>query len=110
MGVACHGFFLITQQLSSTAPAEDAFREKVTAVSWRVRELGVEVLDEAGARALAADSDPGVGRPAAGGDLEVDCVRYESLRKLKFLVPLVSSWQSPPTSRARRPTSRRSWP
>ncbi|WP_055563442.1 ABC transporter ATP-binding protein [Streptomyces atriruber] len=29
---------------------------------------------------------PGPGRPAAGGDLEVDCVRYGSLRKLKFTV------------------------
>ncbi|OAH12008.1 ABC transporter ATP-binding protein [Streptomyces jeddahensis] len=30
---------------------------------------------------------PGVERPAAGGDLEIDCVRYGSLRKLKFQVP-----------------------
>ncbi|MGN9845272.1 ABC transporter ATP-binding protein [Nonomuraea sp. H19] len=29
---------------------------------------------------------PGRERPAAGGDLEVDCVRYGSLRKLKFQV------------------------
>ncbi|WP_030675099.1 ABC transporter ATP-binding protein [Streptomyces sp. NRRL B-1347] len=29
---------------------------------------------------------PGSGRPAPGGDLEVDCVRYGSLRKLKFQV------------------------
>ncbi|MEV0441257.1 ABC transporter ATP-binding protein [Streptomyces spectabilis] len=29
---------------------------------------------------------PGPGRPAPGGDLEVDCVRYGSLRKLKFQV------------------------
>ncbi|MET8683362.1 ABC transporter ATP-binding protein [Streptomyces sp. NPDC004732] len=31
-------------------------------------------------------TEPGPGRPAAGGDLEVDCVRYGSLRKLKFTV------------------------
>ncbi|GGV29458.1 ABC transporter ATP-binding protein [Streptomyces spectabilis] len=31
-------------------------------------------------------STPGPGRPAPGGDLEVDCVRYGSLRKLKFQV------------------------
>lgn len=30
---------------------------------------------------------PGTQRPAAGGGLEVDCVRYGSLRKLKFEVP-----------------------
>ncbi|MVO89498.1 ATP-binding cassette domain-containing protein [Streptomyces sp. p1417] len=30
---------------------------------------------------------PGPERPAAGGDLEVDCVRHGSLRKLKFKVP-----------------------
>ncbi|MYV99560.1 ABC transporter ATP-binding protein [Streptomyces sp. SID3343] len=30
---------------------------------------------------------PSVARPTPGGDLEVDCVRYESLRKLKFVVP-----------------------
>ncbi|MGW6972655.1 ABC transporter ATP-binding protein [Streptomyces sp. NPDC054952] len=29
----------------------------------------------------------GTARPAPGGDLEVDCVRYESLRGLKFRVP-----------------------
>ncbi|TMR25667.1 ABC transporter ATP-binding protein [Nonomuraea turkmeniaca] len=29
---------------------------------------------------------PGPGRPAVGGDLEIDCVRYGSLRKLKFQV------------------------
>ncbi|MEW2524299.1 ABC transporter ATP-binding protein [Streptomyces sp. NPDC047071] len=29
---------------------------------------------------------PGPGRPAPGGDLEVDCVRHGSLRKLKFQV------------------------
>ncbi|MET8176855.1 ABC transporter ATP-binding protein [Streptomyces clavifer] len=29
---------------------------------------------------------PGTERPAAGGDLEIDCVRYGSLRKLKFQV------------------------
>ncbi|MBH1938649.1 ABC transporter ATP-binding protein [Streptomyces sp. AV19] len=29
---------------------------------------------------------PGPGRPAAGGDLEVDCVRYGSLSRLKFRV------------------------
>ncbi|MEQ4724357.1 ABC transporter ATP-binding protein [Nonomuraea sp. B19D2] len=29
---------------------------------------------------------PGRDRPSAGGDLEVDCVRYGSLRKLKFQV------------------------
>ncbi|MET7368178.1 ABC transporter ATP-binding protein [Streptomyces sp. NPDC005566] len=29
---------------------------------------------------------PGPERPAAGGDLEIDCVRYGSLRKLKFQV------------------------
>ncbi|MER5892487.1 ABC transporter ATP-binding protein [Streptomyces sp. NPDC001876] len=30
---------------------------------------------------------PGPERPAAGGDLEIDCVRYGTLRKLKFQVP-----------------------
>ncbi|MFH8989561.1 ABC transporter ATP-binding protein [Streptomyces sp. NPDC017940] len=30
---------------------------------------------------------PGPERPAAGGDLEVDCVRHGGLRKLKFKVP-----------------------
>ncbi|WP_406388037.1 ABC transporter ATP-binding protein [Streptomyces sp. NBC_00887] len=30
---------------------------------------------------------PGPERPAAGGDLEIDCVRYGTLRKLKFRVP-----------------------
>lgn len=30
---------------------------------------------------------PGPERPAAGGDLEVDCVRYGVLRQLKFQVP-----------------------
>ncbi|MEV0777124.1 ABC transporter ATP-binding protein [Streptomyces sp. NPDC050433] len=30
---------------------------------------------------------PGPERPAAGGDLEVDCVRYGSLNRLKFGVP-----------------------
>ncbi|MFH9488327.1 ABC transporter ATP-binding protein [Streptomyces halstedii] len=30
---------------------------------------------------------PGTGLPAAGGDLEIDCVRYGSLRELKFRVP-----------------------
>lgn len=30
---------------------------------------------------------PGTGRPAAGGDLEVDHVRHGTLRKLKFVVP-----------------------
>ena len=29
---------------------------------------------------------PGPERPAAGGDLEIDCVRHESLRELKFQV------------------------
>ncbi|MDX3061833.1 MULTISPECIES: ABC transporter ATP-binding protein [Streptomyces] len=29
---------------------------------------------------------PGTERPAAGGDLEIDCVRYGALRKLKFQV------------------------
>ncbi|AXI80193.1 ABC transporter ATP-binding protein [Peterkaempfera bronchialis] len=29
---------------------------------------------------------PGQGSPAAGGDLEIDCVRYGSLRKLRFKV------------------------
>ncbi|MEU6125697.1 ABC transporter ATP-binding protein [Streptomyces sp. NPDC047123] len=31
-------------------------------------------------------TSPGPGRPAPGGDLEIDCVRYGSLRKLKFTV------------------------
>ncbi|WP_409238952.1 ABC transporter ATP-binding protein [Streptomyces sp. PA5.6] len=31
-------------------------------------------------------TEPGPGRPAAGGDLEIDCVRYGSLRELKFTV------------------------
>ncbi|MEU0697042.1 ABC transporter ATP-binding protein [Streptomyces niveus] len=30
---------------------------------------------------------PGTERPAPGGDLEVDCVRYGALRQLKFQVP-----------------------
>lgn len=30
---------------------------------------------------------PGTERPAPGGDLEVDCVRYGTLRQLKFRVP-----------------------
>ncbi|MER5486223.1 ABC transporter ATP-binding protein [Streptomyces sp. NPDC002812] len=30
---------------------------------------------------------PGTARPAPGGDLEIDCVRYESLQGLKFHVP-----------------------
>ncbi|MFD9406541.1 ABC transporter ATP-binding protein [Streptomyces sp. NPDC059989] len=30
---------------------------------------------------------PGPQRPAAGGDLEIDCVRYGALRALKFQVP-----------------------
>ncbi|KDQ70980.1 ABC transporter ATP-binding protein [Streptomyces halstedii] len=30
---------------------------------------------------------PGTERPAPGGDLEIDCVRYGSLRELKFRVP-----------------------
>ncbi|MFD7971366.1 ABC transporter ATP-binding protein [Streptomyces clavifer] len=29
---------------------------------------------------------PGTERPAAGGDLEIDCIRYGALRKLKFQV------------------------
>lgn len=32
-------------------------------------------------------SAPGPHRPAAGGDLQIDCVRYGSLRKLEFTVP-----------------------
>ncbi|MEW2393845.1 ABC transporter ATP-binding protein [Streptomyces venezuelae] len=31
-------------------------------------------------------TDPGAGRPAPGGDLEIDSVRYGSLRELKFTV------------------------
>ncbi|QES44263.1 ABC transporter [Streptomyces venezuelae] len=31
-------------------------------------------------------TEPGRGRPAAGGGLEIDCVRYGSLRELKFTV------------------------
>lgn len=32
-------------------------------------------------------ADSGTARPAPGGDLEVDCVRYESLQGLKFRIP-----------------------
>ncbi|GAA4089753.1 ABC transporter ATP-binding protein [Streptomyces hundungensis] len=34
-----------------------------------------------------AVADPGTGRAAPGGDLEIDCVRYGSLQGLKFQVP-----------------------
>ncbi|MFJ3925213.1 ABC transporter ATP-binding protein [Streptomyces sp. NPDC090022] len=37
--------------------------------------------------AAPAVAAPGTGRPAPGGDLEIDCVRYGALRALKFQVP-----------------------